>query len=135
VLSYCVSQCLLYLLPANGVFRCRDCIVAFIEKQEDNGKEAACPACGKAPILINQLREKGQSRNEFYKSQPALKKVNFQTSTKLTALIKRLKAIELEDPHYKALVFSQVSPDCSHMSISHKLNPPGVVVYLYVVVD
>ena len=94
---------------ANRRFRCRDCIVAFIEKAEDNGKVPACPACGKAPIVISQLREKGQSRNAFYKSQPALKKVDFQTSTKLKALIKRLKTIEEQDPHYKALVFSQVS--------------------------
>lgn len=50
-----------------------------------------------------------KSKNAFSKSQPALKKVDFQTSTKLQALIKKLKAIEVQDPRYKALVFSQVS--------------------------
>lgn len=49
-----------------------------------------------------------KSKNAFSKSQPALKKVDFQTSTKLQALIKKLKAIEIQDPRYKGLVFSQV---------------------------
>lgn len=88
--------------------RCRDCITTFIEKQEDSGKVPSCPACGKAPLKVSTLREVSNNKNAFSKTQPALKKVDFQTSTKLQALIKRLKAIELQDPRYKALVFSQV---------------------------
>ncbi|KAJ9095987.1 hypothetical protein QFC21_005350 [Naganishia friedmannii] len=86
---------------------CRDCITTFIEKQEDSGKVPACPACGKTPLKASMLREVSNNKNAFSKPQPALKKVDFQTSTKLQALIKRLKAIEIQDPRYKALVFSQ----------------------------
>ncbi|KAJ9095181.1 hypothetical protein QFC19_007635 [Naganishia cerealis] len=78
------------------------------EKQEDRGKTAACPACGKTPLKVSSLREVGKNKNAFSKTQPALKKVDFQTSTKLKALIKRLKIVEEQDPRYKALVFSQV---------------------------
>jgi hypothetical protein len=41
--------------------------------------------------------------------QTSLRKVDFQTSTKLKALIKKLKDIAVQDPLYKALIFSQVS--------------------------
>lgn len=78
----------------------------------------ACPACGKTPLKVKELRGVSKSKNAFSKSQPALKKVDFQTSTKLQALIKKLKAIEVQDPRYKALVFSQVSSEqCSSFHI------------------
>jgi hypothetical protein len=38
-----------------------------------------------------------------------LRKVDFQTSTKVKALIKKLDLVKEQDPRFKALVFSQVS--------------------------
>ncbi|KAJ9121542.1 hypothetical protein QFC22_002160 [Naganishia vaughanmartiniae] len=96
------------LASSQSTPECRDCITTFIEKQEDSGKVPACPACGKTPLKASMLREVSNNKNAFSKTQPALKKVDFQTSTKLQALIRRLKAIEIQDPRYKALVFSQV---------------------------
>jgi hypothetical protein len=63
------------------------------------------------------LREVSNNKGAFSKTQPVLKKVDFQTSTKLRALIKRLKAIELQDPRYKALVFSQVCTQIDGLAI------------------
>jgi DNA repair protein RAD5 len=87
---------------------CRDCIVACIERAEDLGQTPVCPACSKGPLSVGQLREAVRSKNRFGADKLSLRKVDFQTSTKLKALVKKLELLKEQDPLFKALVFSQV---------------------------
>lgn len=90
---------------------CRDCATAYIEKEEDFDRTPACPEC-KKPFKAKDLREsqkKKTGRLNFGQKAESLQKVDYQTSTKLRALIRKLKEIQLQDPTFKALVFSQVS--------------------------
>ncbi len=89
---------------------CRDCIVACIERAEDLGQRPVCPACNQGPLSVGQLREAVRSKNRFGADKLSLRKVDFQTSTKLKALVKKLELLKEQDPRFKALVFSQVRP-------------------------
>jgi hypothetical protein len=87
-----------------------------VEKEEDAGRIPKCPDCTD-PFKAKDLRESRQSTAgnlKLRQSSQALRKVDFQTSTKLKALIKKLKAIAVQDPLYKALIFSQVGQPPAH---------------------
>lgn len=93
-------------------YRCRDCASAYVEREEDAGRTPKCPDCEK-PFKIKDLRESRHNTTGNMKlghPSRSLHKVDFQTSTKLKALIKKLKEIAIQDPLYKALIFSQVGP-------------------------
>lgn len=111
-----VSQCVFCANEVDGEVvlscfhtGCRECAVSAIDDAEGLGKKAYCPACGdrKTPITAKSLREVHRVKGRLGLDQRALRKVDFQTSTKMRALVEGLSALELQDPRYKALVFSQ----------------------------
>ncbi len=83
--------------------------MACIERAEDLGQTPVCPACQRGPLSVGQLREAVRSKHQFGGNGLSLRKVDFQTSTKLKALIVKLRLLQEQDPRFKALVFSQVS--------------------------
>lgn len=110
---------------------CRDCATAYIEKEEDFDRVPTCPQC-KKPFKARDLREskkKPTGRLNFGEQATALAKVDFQTSTKLKALIRKLEQIKVQDPKYKALVFSQVS-NTEARPFALALMAPLTIVYV-----
>ena len=101
--------------------RCQDCIVDYIGNCEDKNKEANCPMCNKGPIAMKDLRRVQRRRkrvnplNGLYPDgEPAdankevtIGKVDLVSSTKLRALVRKLEVMRVEEPTFKALVFSQ----------------------------
>ncbi|WVO16207.1 hypothetical protein L204_103878 [Cryptococcus depauperatus] len=96
---------------------CQDCIVEWIGTCEDQNKPASCPSCGKGPISSSDLRSVQRKRRrpnlitdlseQSNTEQVTLGKVDFISSTKLKALVRKLSEMEQEDPTAKTLVFSQ----------------------------
>jgi DNA repair protein RAD5 len=101
--------------------RCQDCIVDYIGNCEDKNKEANCPMCNKGPIAMKDLRRVQRRRkrvnplNGLYpdgepsdaNKEVTIGKVDLVSSTKLRALVRKLEVMRLEEPTFKALVFSQ----------------------------
>lgn len=111
-----VSQCVFCANEVDGEvvlscfhMGCRECAMSAIDDAEDLGKKAYCPACGDRKTLITakSLREVHRSKGRLGMDQGSLRKVDFQTSTKMRALVDGLSKLEEQDPIYKALVFSQ----------------------------
>ncbi|CAK9785644.1 hypothetical protein CC85DRAFT_288333 [Cutaneotrichosporon oleaginosum] len=93
---------------------CQDCIVDYIGHCEDLGKEATCPTCDKGPLKVSDLRTVQRRRRRANPFESAasqdtvtIGKVDLVSSTKLRALARKLESMRLEEPTYKALVFSQ----------------------------
>ncbi len=112
---------------------CRDCVQNLIETAEDLGKKAMCPECDKGPLTLDSLKEVKRSKNTFNGASGAasLGRVDFQTSTKLKALVASLQSLEQEDPLFKALVFSQVSCDLRATSRYGTANQSHIPVYVH----
>ncbi|RXW22669.1 hypothetical protein EST38_g3186 [Candolleomyces aberdarensis] len=94
---------------------CKDCIVAHIGISEEKGQVPSCPSCAtghlQAKNLVEIIRTKGEE-NEEPSSQPAeptivLRRNDFQSSTKLDALLQNLRRLKDQDPCFRAVVFSQ----------------------------
>jgi len=114
-----VSPCL--SLPSSADIRCQDCIVDYIGNCEDKNKEANCPMCNKGPIAMKDLRRVQRRRKRvnpltglYPDGKPAddnkevtIGKVDLVSSTKLRALVRKLEVMRIEEPTFKALVFSQ----------------------------
>lgn len=113
--------------------RCQDCIVDFIGNCEDKNKEANCPMCNKGPITMKDLRRVQRRRkrvNPLTGLYPAgeeavdgnkeitIGKVDLVSSTKLRALVRKLEVMRLEEPEFKALVFSQFTSFLGKLSLS-----------------
>ncbi|KAF8167532.1 DNA repair protein RAD5, partial [Crassisporium funariophilum] len=93
---------------------CKDCIVSHVEICEGRGQEANCPSCSEGPIKSTELVEVVRKRTnpEATASQTSeagvvLRKNDFQSSTKLDALIQNLRRLRDQDPCFRAVVFSQ----------------------------
>ncbi|KAJ3830336.1 DNA repair protein RAD5 [Lentinula raphanica] len=88
---------------------CKDCITTYIATCEMKGEETKCPSCSRGPIkqtdLVEVLRPAPSSQNP----QPSmvLRRNDFTSSTKLTALIHDLQQIRSTSPAFRAVVFSQ----------------------------
>ncbi|KAF5392416.1 hypothetical protein D9757_002302 [Collybiopsis confluens] len=88
---------------------CKDCITTYIATCEMKGEETKCPSCSRGPIkrtaLVEVVRPVPNSQN----SNPdvVLRRNDFQSSTKLTALVKDLEKLRGIDPTFRAVVFSQ----------------------------
>jgi DNA repair protein RAD5 len=110
-------SCALYELMG----RCQDCIVDYIGNCEDKNKEANCPMCNKGPIAMKDLRRVQRRRkrvnplNGLYpdgepsdgNKEVTIGRVDLVSSTKLRALVRKLEVMRVEEPTFKALVFSQ----------------------------
>ncbi|SJL06101.1 uncharacterized protein ARMOST_09437 [Armillaria ostoyae] len=93
---------------------CKDCINMFIATCEEKGQEPGCPTCSRRPIKINELIEVVKAQNSAvsgtavkHGAQVVLRKNNFQSSTKLDALLQNLSRLRDQDPCFRAVVFSQ----------------------------
>ncbi|KAK0208680.1 RAD5-like protein [Desarmillaria ectypa] len=93
---------------------CKDCINMFVATCEEKGQEPGCPTCSRCPIKINELIEVVKPQNSTVSGLAAkqgteviLRKNNFQSSTKLDALLQNLLRLRDQDPCFRAVVFSQ----------------------------
>lgn len=97
IIPGCVHQC------------CKDCILTHIATREEKGQQPNCFACGRGPIKASELLE--VVRKEPTGSQPSagvtLRRNDFQSSTKLEALLQHLRRLKEQDPAFRAVVFSQ----------------------------
>ncbi|KAJ2918384.1 hypothetical protein MD484_g2007, partial [Candolleomyces efflorescens] len=94
---------------------CKDCIIAHIGISEERGQVPSCPNCAtghlQAKNLVEIIRTK-REENEPSSSQPVepaivLRRNDFQSSTKLDALLQNLRRLKDQDPCFRAVVFSQ----------------------------
>lgn len=102
IVPECMHQC------------CKDCITMFIATCEEKGQEPGCPTCSRRPIKANELIEVVKPQNSAVSgpamkqgTQVILRKNNFQSSTKLDALLQNLLRLRDQDPCFRAVVFSQ----------------------------
>lgn len=76
---------------------CKDCILTHIATCEEKHQEPNCFACGRGPIRANELLE--VVRKEPTNSQPftriLLRRNDFQSSTKLEALLRHLRVYQI----------------------------------------
>ncbi|KAJ3983293.1 RAD5-like protein [Lentinula detonsa] len=88
---------------------CKDCITTYIATCEMKGEETKCPTCSRGPIKQSDLVEIVRPLPSSQKSQPdlILRRNDFTSSTKLTALIHDLHRIRSTNPAFRAVVFSQ----------------------------
>ncbi|KAK0481797.1 P-loop containing nucleoside triphosphate hydrolase protein, partial [Armillaria novae-zelandiae] len=89
---------------------CKDCISMFIATCEEKGQEPGCPTCSRRPIKVglNELIEVYSLELRLNTgTQVVLRKNNFQSSTKLDALLQNLSRLRDQDPCFRAVVFSQ----------------------------
>ncbi|KAF8628247.1 hypothetical protein AX15_004022 [Amanita polypyramis BW_CC] len=102
LLPGCLHQC------------CKDCILAFMANREEKGEQARCPTCGYGPFKADELVEvmRKMTIDQGPASAPlvsdiVLRRNDFQSSTKLDALLCDLKSASNQNPCFKAVVFSQ----------------------------
>ncbi|KAF8079094.1 DNA repair protein RAD5 [Lyophyllum atratum] len=102
IIPGCMHQC------------CKDCILAYLANCEERREESRCPTCSRGPIKASELLEVVRRRKnlEIPSSQTSepdvtLRRNDFQSSTKLQALLKSLQRLRDQDPCFRAVVFSQ----------------------------
>ncbi|KAK7058564.1 DNA helicase rad5 [Paramarasmius palmivorus] len=97
VIPECMHQC------------CKDCITTYIATCEMKGEETKCPTCSRGPIKQNALMEVVRPLPSSQNSNPevVLRRNDFASSTKLTALTDHLRRLRDQDPCFRAVVFSQ----------------------------
>ncbi|KAH0591247.1 hypothetical protein H2248_001339 [Termitomyces sp. 'cryptogamus'] len=102
IIPGCMHQC------------CRDCILAHLATCEDRREESRCPTCSQGPLKASELIEviRRKKNLDIFSSQTSepevtLRRNDFQTSTKIQALLKSLKCLQNQDPRFRAVVFSQ----------------------------
>ncbi|KAG7099770.1 hypothetical protein E1B28_001582 [Marasmius oreades] len=97
VIPECMHQC------------CKDCIMMYIATCETKGEETKCPNCSRGPIKQTTLMEVIRPPPSSQNPQPEviLRRNDFTSSTKLTALTNHLRRLRDQDPCFRAVVFSQ----------------------------
>ncbi|KAF9785715.1 SNF2 family N-terminal domain-containing protein [Thelephora terrestris] len=88
---------------------CKDCVVNFLETCAEQGKDGMCPICSSGPVKEGDLLEvilRSESGEEN-KPKVEIRKNDFVSSTKIDALLRNLRRIRDQDPHFRAVVFSQ----------------------------
>ncbi|TFY55395.1 hypothetical protein EVG20_g9332 [Dentipellis fragilis] len=89
---------------------CKDCAISFLETCAAKDEDGRCPTCNRGPVKESDLLEVVTSRNRASSEGPpdvTLRRNDFQTSTKLDALMSNLRRIQDQDPCFRAVVFSQ----------------------------
>ncbi|KAI3622763.1 dna repair protein rad5 [Moniliophthora roreri] len=97
VIPECMHQC------------CKDCITTYVATCEMKGEETKCPTCSRGPIKQSDLIEVVRPLPSSQNSNPdvILRRNDFASSTKLTALTDNLRRLRDQDPCFRAIVFSQ----------------------------
>ncbi|KAF8576054.1 hypothetical protein K439DRAFT_1655324 [Ramaria rubella] len=113
---------LFVLIPKCMHSCCKSCALAFLQSCEEKGEEGHCPVCRSGPVKESQLLEVVRKKpskisntdelndfNDERDSSPAviLRQNNFNSSTKLNALLEDLRRLRDQDPCFRAVVFSQ----------------------------
>ncbi|KAJ6486097.1 DNA repair protein RAD5 [Mycena vitilis] len=88
---------------------CKDCIVTYCANLEERGEEPRCPTCSHGPFKEADLIEVFRPPKSSQDPQPdvVLRKNDFNSSTKLDALVQNLRKLREQDPCFRAVVFSQ----------------------------
>ena len=139
------------LLPKCMHHGCKDCLTGFLQSCEDKGQEPCCPTCRAGPVAIEDIIEVVRTRprrnkiadaidaanqedeeeggelpatQESVHSQPAVffRRNNFQSSTKLNRLVEDLDALRVQNPSFKAVVFSQFTSFLDLVEVVLKRN-------------
>ncbi|KAG6851386.1 hypothetical protein H0H93_005784 [Arthromyces matolae] len=102
IIPGCLHQC------------CKDCILAHLASCEERREESRCPTCSQGPIKAKELIEvvRRNQTSDLPSSQTSepeliLRRNDFQTSSKLQALLRSLQRLRAQDPCFRAVVFSQ----------------------------
>jgi DNA repair protein RAD5 len=120
IIPPCMHQC------------CKECIISYLATCTDRGEMPRCPTCSQGPVkeqdLIEVLRpsrqdilhqeSKGDDKEETSTSEVFLRRNNFRSSTKLDALVQNLRQLRDQDPHFRAVVFSQFTSFLSLISVA-----------------
>ncbi|KAI6114901.1 SNF2 family N-terminal domain-containing protein [Pisolithus croceorrhizus] len=116
IIPRCMHQC------------CRDCIVGYLTACLERGEEGRCPTCSQGPVkeveLMEVVRSKiepGEQQSSFFRTSReqvgvSLRRNDFRSSTKLDALLQNLRRLQDQDPHFRAIVFSQFTSFLSLIS-------------------
>ncbi|KAH6917080.1 DNA repair protein RAD5 [Coprinopsis sp. MPI-PUGE-AT-0042] len=98
---------------------CKECITSHVGIAEEKDQKPTCPSCGQGPVnaseLVEIVRKKKAPKKEedeapsSQASEPeiTLRRNDFQSSTKLDALVQNLRRLRDQDPCFRAVVFSQ----------------------------
>ncbi|TFK26658.1 DNA repair protein RAD5 [Coprinopsis marcescibilis] len=95
---------------------CKECITSHVGICEEKDQVPTCPTCGQGPIksqeLVEIVRKPKKEDDQPPSSQASepdvvLRRNDFQSSTKLDALIQNLRRLRDQDPCFRAVVFSQ----------------------------
>ncbi|KAG2022727.1 DNA repair protein RAD5 [Coprinopsis cinerea AmutBmut pab1-1] len=94
---------------------CKECITSHIGICEEKGQSPTCPSCGQGPLkssdLVEIVRNKKDGNQPPNSQDPepeiVLRRNDFQSSTKLDALVQNLRRLRDQDPCFRAVVFSQ----------------------------
>ncbi|KAH8835605.1 SNF2 family N-terminal domain-containing protein [Flagelloscypha sp. PMI_526] len=101
------------LLPLCSHKFCKSCIIQVLETADMQASKRQCPKCSKGPVhetdLIEVVKRSGDSQSLSQPAAPVitLRRNNFQSSTKLDALLQHLRRLRTTDPTFRAVVFSQ----------------------------
>ncbi|KAF9245698.1 P-loop containing nucleoside triphosphate hydrolase protein [Melanogaster broomeanus] len=112
---------------------CKDCIISYVTSCTDRGEQGRCPTCSEGPIKENELIEVVLPKQEddnrttvspFFNKDKGkaaapeviLRRNDFRSSTKLDALIQNLRRLQDQEPHFRAVVFSQFTSFLSLIS-------------------
>ncbi|KAL0951754.1 hypothetical protein HGRIS_008426 [Hohenbuehelia grisea] len=89
---------------------CKDCIMSYLSTCIEKDEEPRCPTCSRGPVkesdLVEVLRTSGQANDEA-EPKVVFRRNDFNSSTKLDALIQNLRRLRDQDPCFRAVVFSQ----------------------------
>ncbi|KAF9650357.1 hypothetical protein BDM02DRAFT_3223262 [Thelephora ganbajun] len=91
---------------------CKNCAVNFLETCQEQGNDGVCPVCSSGPVKEGDLLEiiikrESDTREEEDTPKVVIRKNDFVSSTKIDALLRNLRRIRDQDPHFRAVVFSQ----------------------------
>ncbi|KAG5416992.1 RAD5 [Candida metapsilosis] len=133
----------LTITPCGHTF-CFSCILEHLDFQSELKREKLCPNC-REPIskyklfrgrrqktTSNEIRFHTQNRDhqQDYDFQIYLHDPN-RSSSKIQALIKHLKSIQISEPNSKVIVFSQFSSYLDIMEVELKLTSDDFMVYKF----
>ncbi|KAF9225351.1 hypothetical protein BS17DRAFT_701291 [Gyrodon lividus] len=111
---------------------CKDCVISYLTSCTERGEEGRCPTCSRGPIKENDVIEVVKPKQEddpktmspFFNQDTAkvaapqvvLRRNDFRSSTKLSALIQNLRRLQDQEPYFRAIVFSQFTSFLSLIS-------------------